>query len=70
MGLVPTRCKHSFCVIDLPPLCVIVTDKNGIQVWIWGITPRMGAALELLAKAYETVGKANRRSSVAGSNRL
>ncbi|KAH7252834.1 fungal-specific transcription factor domain-containing protein [Fusarium tricinctum] len=40
------------------------------DVWIWGITPRMGAALELLAKAYETVGKANRRSSVAGSNRL
>ncbi|KAM5354806.1 hypothetical protein ACJ41O_001452 [Fusarium nematophilum] len=31
------------------------------DVWVWGITPRMGAALELLAKAYEQAGKANQR---------
>ncbi|SPO04201.1 uncharacterized protein DNG_06884 [Cephalotrichum gorgonifer] len=38
------------------------------DVWIWSITPRMGSALELLAKAYERVRNANHRHPVeAGS---
>ncbi|OIW25715.1 hypothetical protein CONLIGDRAFT_621593 [Coniochaeta ligniaria NRRL 30616] len=39
------------------------------DVWIWGITPRMGSALELLAKAYERVRRANHsRPLEAGSS--
>lgn len=35
-----------------------------VKVWIWGITPRMGSALGLLAKGYERVRMANDRSSI------
>ncbi|KAH7013876.1 hypothetical protein EDB80DRAFT_569690 [Ilyonectria destructans] len=31
------------------------------DVWVWGITPRMGGILERLATAYERVNEANRR---------
>ncbi|KAF7553268.1 hypothetical protein G7Z17_g3761 [Cylindrodendrum hubeiense] len=31
------------------------------DVWVWGITPRMGDILERLATAYERVNEANRR---------
>lgn len=32
---------------------------GGVKVWIWGITPRMGEALGILANEYERVKKAN-----------
>lgn len=49
-------------LLSLPgaPLTVI----GVVKVWIWGITPRMGSALGLLAKAYERVRKANGRPSL------
>ncbi|KAI8656120.1 hypothetical protein NCS55_01266500 [Fusarium keratoplasticum] len=34
------------------------------DVWIWAITPRMGAALGLLADAYERITRSNRRHSL------
>lgn len=37
-----------------------------LKVWVWGITPRMGSALGLLADAYERVGKVNRHHSLGG----
>ncbi|CVK96638.1 uncharacterized protein FMAN_10968 [Fusarium mangiferae] len=40
------------------------------DVWIWGITPQMGATLGLLANAYEKAFNANRRSSVTVPNHL
>lgn len=41
-----------------------LTASGAVKVWIWGITPRMGSALGLLAKAYERVRMANRRHSI------
>lgn len=38
-----------------------------VKVWIWGITPRMGAALDLLAKGYERSKLNHCHSSDAGS---
>ncbi|KAH7133869.1 fungal-specific transcription factor domain-containing protein [Dactylonectria macrodidyma] len=38
------------------------------DVWVWAITPRMGAALGLLADAYERVGRSNRRHSLGGGS--
>ncbi|EEU41998.1 uncharacterized protein NECHADRAFT_86139 [Fusarium vanettenii 77-13-4] len=34
------------------------------DVWIWAITPQMGAALGLLADAYERITRSNRRHSL------
>ncbi|KAM5374825.1 hypothetical protein ACJZ2D_006319 [Fusarium nematophilum] len=36
------------------------------DVWVWGITPRMGAILDQLAMAYERVDNDNRRGKEAG----
>ncbi|KAF4470599.1 cytochrome p450 [Fusarium albosuccineum] len=38
------------------------------DVWIWAITPKMGAALGLLADAYERVGQSNRRHSLGSGS--
>ncbi|KAH7118601.1 fungal-specific transcription factor domain-containing protein [Dactylonectria estremocensis] len=38
------------------------------DVWVWAITPRMGAALGLLADAYERVGRSNRRHSLGSGS--
>ncbi|KAL2205518.1 hypothetical protein CC79DRAFT_1399653 [Sarocladium strictum] len=38
------------------------------DVWLWGITPRMGSILEQLAKAFEQVRKTNRRQSIVAAD--
>lgn len=48
----------------------LLTVFGCVKVWIWGITPRMGSALGLLAKGYERVKMANDRSSIDGGLRV